>query len=70
MSARLAIVAALEALEAGDVDLCTAILLGAVEGDQPRVLRFWCECGQRFQWPGELQDHQRWSCALCRGQAA
>lgn len=59
----LPVVAALDALEAGDVRLATAILLGAIEGDSPRVLRFQCECGQRFEWPGQLEEHRRWSCA-------
>jgi hypothetical protein len=57
MNAALAITAALEAIEAGDVDLCTSILLGAGE-DGPSDRRALCAaCGQSFQWPGERDAH-------------
>lgn len=58
MSGERAIVAALEALEAGDVALCESILLGARE-DGPRERRYVCpECGLGLQWPGELDAHR------------
>jgi hypothetical protein len=52
-----AIVAALEALGAGDVPEATAILLGTLE-DGPTERRFACECGARFEWPGLLDRHR------------
>jgi hypothetical protein len=53
-----AIVAAVEALEAGDVDYAVAILLGALE-DGPAERRHICrECGTGFEWPGLLVQHQ------------
>lgn len=59
----LPIVAALEALEAGDVDLAAAILLGAVESDggpihDPYGRRKRCSCGL-VGWPGEVEHHRR-----------
>jgi hypothetical protein len=72
---RLAIVAALEALEAGDLRLLEGILLGALEDD---VHESWapgsnatststrsrasCECstcGQTFEWPGLRDKHEQ-----------
>jgi hypothetical protein len=52
------IVAALEALEAGDVDLCTAILLGALEDGQPPAGVHCRRCGFRADWPGLLDAHR------------
>jgi len=58
---RLAIVAALEALEAGDQAYAVEILLGALE-DGPSDRPYVCEaCGLGFQWPGQLDHHQRFS---------
>ena len=57
----LTIVAALEALEVGDVNLCAAILLGALE-DVERPVGVRCKtCGQRFDWPGLRDAH---NCAV------
>jgi hypothetical protein len=56
MSVR-AIVAALEALEAGDLAEAEAILLGALE-DGPSARRYQCPvCPLRLEWPGQLEDH-------------
>jgi hypothetical protein len=56
-AAALAIVSALEALEAGDVDLCAAILLGALE-DGPSERHVRCPyCPSTFAWPGERDAH-------------
>ncbi len=57
---RLAVVAALEAFEAGDDGLAVAILLSALE-DGPVECRHTCECGVSFAWPGELDHHQRFA---------
>jgi hypothetical protein len=55
---KLAIVAALEALESGDQRLATDILLSALE-DGPTALTFPCRtCGQRFEWPGLRDAHE------------
>ena len=55
---RLAIVAALEALEAADQNLACEILLSALE-DGPRERRFACpECTFEAECPGLLQAHQ------------
>jgi hypothetical protein len=53
----LAIVAALDALEAGDPRLAEEILLATREdGDTER--RFWClACGTAFRWPGLRDAH-------------
>jgi hypothetical protein len=57
VNAGLAIVAALEALEAGDVDLCAAILLGASE-DGPSERPIACPyCQARFEFPGLRDSH-------------
>jgi predicted ABC-type transport system involved in lysophospholipase L1 biosynthesis ATPase subunit len=54
---RLAIVAALEAIEAGDIALAVEILLSALE-DGARELRSRCPvCGQAFEWPGLRDAH-------------
>lgn len=54
----LAITAALEALEAGDVRHAEAVLLGALE-DGPTERGCRCpECGLRFRWPGERDEHR------------
>ena len=58
---RLAIVAALEALEVGDQDYAVSILLGALE-DGPTEQPYACPtCELTFRWPGELDHHQRFS---------
>jgi hypothetical protein len=57
---RLAIVSALEALEAGDVELVVAILQGALE-DGPTERPYLCECGASFEWPGLLDHHRRFA---------
>jgi hypothetical protein len=58
-SLRGAIIRALDAHEFGDHRQADAILLAALEDvDVPR--RQVCpECGLRFCWPGELDDHLR-----------
>jgi hypothetical protein len=57
VSDRLAIVSALEAIDAGELDYAVEILLGALEdGDTLRPYR--CRCGAAFQWPGELDAHR------------
>ena len=66
---RLAITAALDALEAGDQDHAVAILLGALEDSpvsDPHGRRRPCpECGPPLRWPGELEHHRRVSHAGC-----
>jgi hypothetical protein len=58
---RRAIVAALEALEAGDQWGATEILLSALE-DGPSECPYVCEtCGLGFEWPGPLDHHERFS---------
>jgi hypothetical protein len=53
----LAIVAALEALDAGDTRYAVEILLGALEdGDTWKPCR--CACGVGYRWPGELDAHR------------
>jgi hypothetical protein len=56
-----AIIRALDALEIGNQWEATEILLAALEDvDIPR--RYECpKCGLRFCWPGELDEHLRWS---------
>lgn len=54
----LAVVSALEALEAGDQNLACEILLSALE-DGPRERRYVCpDCGVLYEWPGLRQAHQ------------
>lgn len=53
----LAIAAALEALEAGDIRHAEAVLLGALE-DGPTARGHKCpECGLGSEWPGQLDEH-------------
>jgi hypothetical protein len=53
----LAITAALEALEVGDVDHAEAVLLSALE-DGPMERSFRCpDCGLGFEWPGQRDEH-------------
>lgn len=54
----LPIVAALEALEVGDIGLCEAILLGALEEGAPPVGVRCKVCGYRADWPGLLDMHR------------
>ena len=54
----LAIVAALEALDAGDVDYCAAILQGALEDAHSERCYPCPVCGDRFEWPGLLTAHR------------
>jgi hypothetical protein len=57
---RLAIVHALEALEAGDTRLAVAVLLGALEESDQTAKRHACpRCGVPFAWPGKVADHLR-----------
>jgi hypothetical protein len=57
---RLAIVAALEALEAGDRDYAESILLSTLEDEHREQRRRRCpECGLDCLWPGRLADHRR-----------
>jgi hypothetical protein len=57
---RAAMTAALEALEAGDPGEAAAILRSALQ--RPRRRRRVCDfCGLSFQWPGQLEDHQRFA---------
>ena len=60
-SLRAAIIRALDALEVGNEREAEAILLAALEDvDVPR--RYECpKCGLRVCWPGELDEHLRWS---------
>lgn len=61
---RLAIVAALEALEVGDQALAVAVLLGALE-DGPSERPYRCRvCGLSLAWPGLRDDHERFAHAL------
>jgi hypothetical protein len=58
LNLRLAIVAALEALEVGDTDLAVAILLGALEDGPTQAPECSCPvCGSTFGWPGERDHH-------------
>jgi hypothetical protein len=67
---RLAIVVALEALEAGDQELAVAVLLGALE-DGHRKLRARCGCGAAFEWPGLRDEHiTSGACPLVESEAA
>jgi hypothetical protein len=53
----LAIAAALEALEAGDVRYAETVLLGALE-DGPTERGCRCpECGLGLEWPGQRDEH-------------
>jgi hypothetical protein len=54
----LAITAALEALEAGDVDYAVAILLGALEDGPAERLHVCRVCSAAFEWPGLLVQHE------------
>ena len=56
---KIAIVAALEALEAGDTKECETILLGALEDGSPARAIACPECGLAFDWPGQVADHRR-----------
>ncbi len=67
---RPAIAAALEALGAGDQREATAILLGAIESDGSPDLPYRCECGDRFQWPGQLAEHRLFWHDEAEGRAA
>jgi len=55
---RAAIVAALEALAAGDLLEVEQILRGALE-DFPRPKPHRCSCGNSYEWPGLLAAHQQ-----------
>jgi hypothetical protein len=59
---RLAIIAALDALEAGDQDLVVEILLDALEEDgaaAPGAQTYSCpECRVDYEWPGLLERHR------------
>jgi hypothetical protein len=51
-------VRALEALEDGDPDEAAAFLRSALH--DRTTLRYRCRvCGSRFEWPGQLDDHDR-----------
>jgi hypothetical protein len=53
----LALIAILEALEVGDINLIGAIVLGALE-DMERPEGVHCKrCGARADWPGLLDMH-------------
>jgi len=61
---RLALIAALEALEAGDTRLAVDVLLGAVEEIDNRPARnskrpACPSCRLAFEWPGQVEDHLR-----------
>jgi hypothetical protein len=63
---RIALLAALEALEANDVGEATKVLLGAVEEleERPprrRLGKVCPHCGSAFEWPGQLDHHLRFS---------
>jgi hypothetical protein len=58
---RLALIAALEAIEAGDTEHATGILLAELEDDDAGSRdrnRVRCACGATFEWPGQRDDHQ------------
>lgn len=60
MSGRLAIVHALDALEAGDTRLAVEVLLGALEESDRPAKRHSCpRCGVPFAWPGQVDAHLR-----------
>lgn len=58
MTNRARLTAALEAIEAGDVRLCEAILVDLLEEDVPAIKSHRCDCGARFTWPGQLEHHR------------
>lgn len=59
VTVRARLVAALEAIEVGDVLLCEAILSDLLEEEVPAVKpHHRCACGARFAWPGELEHHR------------
>lgn len=58
MSVTARVTAALEAIEAGDIDLAAAILVDLLEEDAPDFMPHRCDCGARFRWPGELDAHR------------
>jgi hypothetical protein len=56
---RCVIIAAIEAIAAGDIAEAKTILSGALE-DGTITRPYPCPiCGLRFCWPGELDHHQR-----------
>jgi hypothetical protein len=57
---RAAVVRAVEALEDGEPDYGLKILRDLLD-EHERLLRCPC-CGQRFQWPGELDGHLARGC--------
>ncbi len=58
MNDRLALIAVLEALEFGDINLIGAIVLGALE-DAERPVGVRCKwCDAQADWPGLLDTHQ------------
>lgn len=60
MRGRLAIVAAVEALEAGDTRLAVEVLLDALEESDRPAKRHACpRCGVPFAWPGQVDAHLR-----------
>lgn len=68
---RLALVAALEALEVGDQRLAVDILLAAIEDDGERVERVRCDaCGLGFTWPGLRAAHRAGGCPAAWREAA
>jgi len=71
---RTALVAALEALDAGEVAEATAIMLGALEdldfAQARRRHRYHCPyCPADYHWPGELERHLLLVCGRRRRAA-
>jgi hypothetical protein len=52
-----------DALEVGDYYLAGAIIQGLLDDvDAPLELPYQCRtCGLRFEWPGQLDDHERFT---------
>lgn len=63
------LVRAAEAIEDGAIDEAYAFALAGAE--PPVVRRFLCRsCGNAFEWPGQLDDHQPVSSCESRAKAA
>jgi len=57
MTRREVLLAALDALETGDVAEAAAVLLDELQEPPSGPWRFACGCGNRFEFPGQLEDH-------------
>ena len=58
MSVAARILAAREAVEAGDYPFALDLLIDLERELAPRISRCRCECGRKFEWPGLLEAHR------------